>query len=454
MRRVAVVMLSLALAPLGARAISVEEVQSVYRAELLNAPAGVHESGEYIFVIQEGPDDSAVEAAGGINAVTLKGQRDALREYIGRPAGENVSPFSADLTAQLVAVAETPIPEHESCRVDQLRAYGRFRHVTAHEAAPLRAARAEAQRGLPVVRSVDDWAALLSRKLNALGTQANRERLLVALGAVETLVTKYGGAAWRLDGVDAVAAARLARDWRGDEDRVRAFAALRINPAFAPAHRRLAELYQADGDWVKALSRRLKSAADPPRPDAVELVGAAVASNFQAQAWTEYARLYRRALGEAQVFRRGGEIAFFEYELNTFGHLEHAAGVRSQAAAAKFNEAATLFAAGKELPKILELLKSVLAESPDCADAWRYFGAALKADGQPHDALIAFNQALTLKPGDPLALVNLCLLYDQLDCDALAIGCAWTICADAPDAPNRDKVKAVLKKRLGTTVAP
>ena len=428
-----------------AQAFSLDEASALYRAKASKSPPSVVECGDYVFVILEGYEADADTS--NMKRIILKGQLESLESYVGKPTGTNVSPFSARVTDKLLPLAGFRLPECQSCTVENICYRGKYRHVSAFEAKPLLTAREKARSGVPVRRTVREWSELIDRKLMAVGAVAEQERLWAEVGATFAVIPHAGGGDWLLNGVDGVVAAELASTWRNDASAKSCHAALRVNPTFAPAHLRLASLWEQKGDLQRALSRTFKGSLGRPEVGSVSRLAKILAETNSSPAWTEYAALYAAAL-ERTPRLRSGKSPFWRYVVNSFGHLSFGPLTGDARARALFDESRDLYGKGQELEKIIALLIESIERDPGDSVKWRYLGAALRTAGASFDAVVAYHEALTLNPDDQLVGVDLCLLYDKLGYAALAAGNAWYCLHGVTDEALREKVGKVLHVEL------
>ena len=429
----------------GAYAFSHEEARALYVANLVSSSPGVSEIGEYVFVVQEGAID--YDDPSGINAAVLKGQLDAVEKYVGKPAKGFVSPFSPALTEKLLPLVSFKMPECKSCKVDETRLVGKFRHVGAFEAEPLRKARAEASSGRPAKLSNAEWAGLVSQKLKSMDDEAGRESLWAEIGAAIPLVSRLGGARWIVARTDGVALYDAMSAWRGDETAKECNVALGLNPAFLPARRRLADIAFASDDFVTALSRRLKASMAVPDPEGVSAAATCAERRFASPAWREYSALYAHAV-EKSTLAPAGAVPMWRYLVNSFGHLEPVSAPDPDAkrAVALFNEGKALFSKGCELERLTDLFRQSLETDPSNSARWRYFAAALRAAGRDVDAAVAYSQVLSMNHGDWTALADMAAVCKRLGFRELAVGCAWHVLAASSDEAARAKADQMIRQ--------
>ncbi len=427
------------------QAFSSEEARALYVKNYTESPPSVQECGDYVFVIQEGVID--YDDPSGIKAAVLKGQLAAVEKFVGKSAGGMESPFPPALTERLLPLVSFKIPACKSCKVDELRLVGKFRHVSAFEAGPLRAARERAASGRPAQLSNAEWGGLIAEKVKSCDREGDKDALWAELGAAPVLVSRLGGVRWMVDHVDGVALCAAVAGWRSDATAKECNSILRLNPVFPQAHARLAALAEGEGDLVVALSRHLKGALSAPRQEAVSAVSARIAERSASRAWTEYAQLYARVLKESTLSPEGA-APMWKYLVHSLGHLEPSAVAQADAVTATrlFEEGRALFAGGRELERLTGLFRKSLELDPLPSVRWRYYAAALRAAGRHVDAVTVYNQVISMDPRDELAIADVGALYGKLGYPELAKGCAWYVLATSSDADVRGKAEQVLVK--------
>ena len=439
------ILAAVAVAACGVDAFSHEEARTLYVKNYTESPPSVQECGDYVFVIQEGKID--YDDPSGIKAAVLKGQLDALEKYVGKSAGGIDSPFSKALTEKILPLVSFRIPACKSCRVDELQLVGKFRHVSAFEAAPLRAARTQAASGRPAHLSNGEWGELIAKKIKACDNEDAKDELWAELGVAPVLVSRLGGVRWMVDRADGILLGEAVAGWRPEATAKECNAILQLNPVFPQAHVRLAVLAEGEGNLIVALSRQFKGALSTPRQEAVSAVAARIAERSGAPAWAEYAKLYTRVQKESALAPEGSS-PMWKYLVHCFGHLSPLAPTPSEAAKALtlFNEGRSLFSAGRELEKLTGLFRQSLETDPSSSDRWRYYAAALREAGRHVDAVVVYNQVLSMNPNDALAIADVGVLYAKLGYKELAKGCAWYVLATSSDSDIRKKAEQVLEK--------
>lgn len=436
-------LLSLLMISMTVHAFSFEEALEIYNSKFQNSPPSVCESGEYLFIIQEGFLSSSSD--GSLNRITLKGQLDALESYVGKPTGELRSPFAPTLAAKLFPLSDFQVPTCQSCKVVELRYHGKFRHVSAFEAAPIRDARRKAHSGDPVSLTVQEWCELIKRKLVAMGLERAQEALWNEIGATFAVIPRLGGGIWCLDRVDGIAISKLSAEWKDDATVKECLAALNVCPSFESAQLRLSELNEERGEVPRALSRTLKGSFSNPHVAAVQRLAGLAAKKYGCGSWIEYSSLYSDALEKSKHFN-GRAATFWQYVLNSFGHVWFPSAPRDASLKALdlFKEAKSLYSQGRDLQRIIALLKESIELDPNDSEKWRYFGAALRTAECNFDAVVAYNEAMVLNPKDDLSQVDTCILYKKMGYDALARGNAWFCMLKVSDDALKGKVLDIL----------
>ena len=430
------------LLPCASTAGSLTEASSVYRGSFRDSPPAVYESGAYLFVIVE--DDEENSKDGSINELVLADQLELLEKYIGGANGNEMSPFGVKVTEQLMPLAEFKIPDVRRYPVERRRTGGKFRDVTAFDLAPIKAEKERVTSGKPIKRAFSDWRDLLCAKMETLLSSEERERFCSLLGATTMLTAGKGGVDCLGDRVDYAAVVTASAMWNAAKaDEAMCTAILSVYPTFSPALKWLADRDVADGDLVRALVKAFKANAEKGDQ------GAYIASRFDAiasktgsLAWSELARLYVDTQEKSEVFKNGDAV--HKYAFRTFGRMT--ARLSPQDDGGAFREAQTLFGQGKDLPKILQLLGRAVSANPADAVAWRYYGAALRVAGRYYDAVIAYNEALTLNPRDAVAAMDVCTVYQKLGLTNLANGNAWYEIASSQDGKHADKARRIVSE--------
>ena len=421
-------------------ALSLTEATKIYRGNFKDSPPSVQESGEYLFVIVE--DDESKSADGSLNELILSAQLEAIESYIGGHGAKTVSPFSEDVTKQLLPLVVFKIPEARRFPVERKRNGVRFRDVTAFELAPIKAAKEKANSGVPMKKTFDEWASLLKERFSSLRNSEERTRFLDALGATTPLLASKGGVSCIGDGVDYVLMEAALQKWNASKQGVKdAEELLKTVPSCSIAWKVLSEADAKDGDLLCALVKALRAnAANDDQRDLVAAAIAALAEKGNAEAWKEYGRLFGETSSKAEVLRSRTPV--LQYALRTCGRMRANTIMRNDAGS--FKEAQGLFDRGENLPRILDLLAESLSVNPGDSLAWRYYGASLRTAGKMHDAVIAYHQALLLNHDDEIAAVDLCISYQKLGMRHLAEGNAWYLVATSENAEVAAKAGKVI----------
>ena len=420
-----------------------DEAVALYRASFKDTPPSVQEAGDYIFIILEGSLSDSRD--GNLIPVIMSGQLAALEKYIGRPSGNEISPLPGPIAAVIMPLAPFKIPECASCEVDETRYVGKYRHVSAFEAAPIKKAREDAVAGMPVKRTLDEWESLLRSYILALKHFRDRERVWLELGSSTRLLMPNGGVAYRGWGVDLAEIGNLYATWGGDADRRACDGALEVDRAFSQAHARLSAIEEGEGDIPRALSRALKSSLAAPNAERVAELAAKAGGTG---AFGEFASLYGECLEKAGSFKSGG-AKFWGYCLNTFGFLEFGKGDSGEDAG--FSDAKRLFhTGGAGLEEVMGMIRASIEKAPASSEKWRYLAACFRAGGNLHDAVVAYHQALVINPGDETAAADLCLLYQKLGLTKLADGNAWHLLVSGRDESAKAKARSVISANHGS----
>ena len=98
------------------------------------------------------------------------------------------------------------------------------------------------------------------------------------------------------------------------------------------------------------------------------------------------------------------------------------------------------------MERLTDLFRKSIEMDPSSSDRWRYYAAALREAGRHVDAVVVYNQVLSMNPKDELAIADVGVLYGKLGYNELAKGCAWYVLATSSDADARRKAEQVLAK--------
>ena len=91
----------------------------------------------------------------------------------------------------------------------------------------------------------------------------------------------------------------------------------------------------------------------------------------------------------------------------------------------QFKEAKQLYGQGKDIDRILALLKTSIESSPDSIDKWRYLGGALKVKKMYREAFISYLEALRFEPDNLKILEDITALCSLCDMPVNANGMKW-----------------------------
>jgi len=142
------------------------------------------EVGDYVFMeVNWTVDDDVAEEDR--EALEMSALMDAIQGYVAPPAVACTnSPFSKALTTWMSQETEFRLPEVQSAVVKNEEAGGRRCQVVAFDAAPLKAAKADAMKAACRVneRSEEDWLALLKAACENFKTSAEKRKFNVMLG--------------------------------------------------------------------------------------------------------------------------------------------------------------------------------------------------------------------------------------------------------------------------------
>ena len=435
------VAIGVAALPRTSVAASLVEASKIYRGSFKDSPPSVQESGEYLFVIVEDSEDKSPD--GSINELVLSAQLDAIEKYIGDSKRRVVSPFGEDITEKIVALRGFKIPETKRFSVERKRNGTTFRDVTAFELAPIKAVRESVSSGRPEKYGVEDWLSLLRQSVNQCQSGDEKDEFWAKIGASTPLISSKGGVVMIGCSVDFTEVETVLKGWSGESsDRKSCEAVLSVCPSFAPALVRLSELDLEDGDLIRSLVKALKAnAAHGDRKEIVMTRLSEAGKRYGCAAWPEFSKCAEDVWGKSEVFN--AEKGIPRYALNSLGRISVGTAPRNSAA---FKQAQALFEKGEDLPKILALMARAVIDHPNDSTVWRYYGAALRAAGKFLDAVVAYNQALAIKPDDWVAAADLCVVYQKLAYRELASGNAWYVAAMSGDEAASEKAKKILRE--------
>ena len=166
-------------------AFTPEEARRVYgeSSSALNS-ASCMEVGDYMFMEIKWDDNKDADAEDR-EALEMSALMDAIEKYVAPPAVACTnSPFSKALTTWMSQETGFNVPEVRSAVVKDEDADGRRCQVVAFDAAPLKAAKADALKAARRVneRSQEDWLALLKAAYENFKTPAEKRKFNVMLG--------------------------------------------------------------------------------------------------------------------------------------------------------------------------------------------------------------------------------------------------------------------------------
>ena len=422
-------------------AASLVEASKIYRGSFKDSPPSVQESGEYLFVIVEDSEDKSAD--GSINELVLSAQLDAIEKYIGDSKRRVVSPFGETITEKMVALRGFKIPDAKRFSVERKRNGTTFRDVTAFELAPIKAVRESVSSGGPEKYGVEEWLSLLRQSLDQCQSCDEKDEFWAQIGATTPLMSSKGGVTMIGDSVDFTEVEAAIKEWSDkSSDRKSCDAILSVCPSFAPAHARLSELDLEDGDLIRSLVKALKAnAAHGDRKEIVMTRLSEAGKRYGCSAWLEFSKCAEEVWGKSEIFSADKGIP--RYALNSFGRISVGTAPRNSTA---FKHAQALFEKGEDLPKILTLMARAVIDRPNDGLVWRYYGAALRVAGKFLDAVVAYNQALAIKPDDWVAAADLCIVYQKLGYKELASGNAWHVAAMSGDDSATEKAKKILRE--------
>ena len=476
MRRRAIPLLLLTVLSCGsAGAFDPDAALASYRALFAKSGGPVETDGTNLFVIVDA--DIPPGLPGGADRVALTEMHKSLLAWIdgGAKAPVAPSPLCPLLADFVLPAAEFDLPEVGSVVVESQTRGGRVRRATAMDLAPLAALREEVAAKRAAGRTVDEWVALLNDAQGKLKSDSERDTFLSLLGCPDALVSSEPGARCFGDMVDVADVAVAVSSWfsakaperLGEKD---CRAVLRVVPSFAPAWERLGEELLKKRDFTGAIACRLaanaadilqeplgtgSSAGRKPLviADLCEKAKSEPRGGEGSPAWDEFAALTVRISEHWRDQDLGeGTNSLWRYVFRTAGHLDFLPAARGDGGA--FGEAMALWRKGKDLPRIVALLRSSLEADPSRAEAWKYLGAAWRASGLPERALVAYNEAARLAPEDAETAVYQAALYQALGCPAMASGAAWRVLLLNPPEKTARIAGDILRANHADTLAP
>jgi len=161
---------------------------------------------------------------------------------------------------------------------------------------------------------------------------------------------------------------------------------------------------------------------------------------------------YIEMLGRLADLRNTEDTVFHQspllrLTLKTFGHLKMAGDLPSDANH-YFEEAHTLFTAGREPERIKQLLVLSLTESPRHVDSWEHLAALLFWQKKVEEALIAYTQLYQLDNSNLETMAHIAECYDRLDFKGLSRSYAEHLPILNQDIGN-DKVTEIINHLSG-----
>lgn len=416
-----------------ASAFSPDDARASYGENFAESVGPVESDGTNFFLIvdEEVPDG----LPGGANQVVLTGMHQALLDWIdGAEINAPPSPFCPLLTDFVLPDVSFDLPTLDGVVVEHVMKDGCIRHAMALELAPFAAVKADVAARKAAPRPLDEWLEHLSASRGDLRSKKERNLFLSLLGCPEALVSAQPGARCFESNADLAAIAAAVAAWTPERTTVsECRALLDVFPAFSPAWMVRAAQEESAGHWASAIACRLAAQAAAPGPLDVGALCAAAKGENGSPAWDEYASLLPRLSG----WEPGDPVRatpFWQYVARTAGHVDFAPSDRGDGGA--YDEARVLWGSGDRnaLPRILELLQDSIEANPGNSGAWKYFAAGLRTVGLPEMALIAYNVASRLSPEDAEIMAWQAVLYQTLECPALASGAAWrALLADPPE---------------------
>ena len=428
-----------------AQAVSFKEARDLFHTCFTNPPPSLVAKGDYLFHV--------FDSYPGMNEdeTVMRDQHRILSNYIGKPDAV-LSPFPKGMTERLTPLVSFKMPAFQSFTVERKYHDRDLRVVTAFEAAPIEAARQAAASRQPLKRSLADWADSLRTTLLSIEDDADRLRFLSQLGATRRILADLTTVRTSVPDVDFIALRNAEANWNGkDATREACLAMLKLDPVFAPAWRRLADLEAAVGDLPAALSAEL--AAGAVAPDVARVLSRVKAMDAKsgAEVWLEFGRLYELFQQEDLTF--GGKAPFWRAVRGTAGRVAFVSVGRGVSDKGAFAQAKALFRPYKgkdvqrDLAKATELLVKSIEVDPSDHEKWRYYAAALRAAKRSREAALAYLQALSLDPADTIAAAELVLMYEALGLSKMAEGDSWWLLMTSPDDASVKRVTEFVRGR-------
>ena len=439
-----------ACAVLGGRALafSSEEAHRLYAEKFKTRSASVVESGEYLFVINEGPllkskrDDSTAEI--------LNAQLKALEKYVGSGLFGYVSPFGAKLTERLCArKVDFSIPTCRVVTVEESVGENSFREVSAFELAPIKAERDRVKRREASRRTVESWAQDLEHLLSRCQTDEARRQIMSEAGFVVPLLFSPACACECLDisvdGRDVESA--LTKGSLSEATEVDCRAILNVLPTYSRAHQRLAVLALDKDDFVQCIRECLASGvAGRVDEKLFDVAVIKLRERTGCETWTEFAKL--RELELNSFATNGWQRSRIRSAVGrALGRVKFKKG-RHESGDMDFRGARNLYRRGKDLPRIVSLLETAIEKNAENHEHWRYYGDALRTSGRYSEAAVAYQQAIALDESDSEAVMGLARACERLGLKKLAASVCWMALIQFKDDVSRAVSVDMLRKLL------
>ena len=433
------------LCGVNAFAFTLREATRVYREKFANSPPSIQESGEYCFLIVEGSLSDAPK--GNIRPLVLAGEMKLMCQHIGGVGLGYETPFSPAVMELFASRVEFEIPACKSITVENSQSGGRFRHVSAYEAGPIRIARERALRHEKGRRSVEAWCRdveLLSRKYENAKSAAYVWKKIgssIPVFKSECRLMPCIGVP-----VNAVAVERRVRTWNPDgADKAACEQALSVLPTYSFAHKRMGDIKENEGDCLAASMESLYAGvAGEFEFEEFSRRVLAFSKRIQNPAWNELRVLVKRiTLRETGLMTNA--MPFWSDVCRGAGFL-YFDDVKDGESVRLFETARSLFLEGKDLPRIVSLLEQSLARNPGCGEAWRYYASALRTAGRIEDAVVAGHEAVVLGDKDYTAAWDVVRCYRLMGLDGLASGNAGWLSVSSDDPEITRQAVSVLKE--------
>lgn len=193
--------------------------------------------------------------------------------------------------------------------------------------------------------------------------------------------------------------------------RVYAFDKKQIDDLQGQIKKQLQEMKEwAPEKWAKLLADAYKSIKHEEDKLKVKIYLGCPLLNMIATGSMQYNgekdELSKKACNELSVFLNSGPSGFYSaWNTSIWTMLWGTKGnmlflQNGKEGKEEFSEAVSLYKKGKDLPRILELLKKSIELMPNDAEKWRYLGGSLIVLGKNPEALVAYIQAARLDPNN------------------------------------------------------